>query len=362
MHILAQRCVRGLLRASRPLWYPAAQRVASVPVNPGRVAVIACHWLGDSLWARQAVIALRSHWPEAELHVFCKPFAATLWHDLVPANRIHPTSVVVSDRRRERIGWRTLIAEARRCRVYAFDALIDLSGNRYSAAFARFVGPRWSIGPGHELDPLYSRALVDAERLGRHLSQKPFRIIEPVLGRFVWTGTVDPPPPAGVPADLLQALGLAPAVAYAVLAPGAGWARKRWPVDAFAEVAARLAADGWQVVATGARGERDACAAVARPAEGRGAVHTGPVDELNTLLASAGAFVGNDSGPAHLAAAHGVPTVALFTGETDPAQYAPLGPRVTVVETGPGVTPASVVAALPSASSQEPCAAARVVL
>ena len=52
--------------------------------------------------------------------------------------------------------------------------------------------------------------------------------------------------------------------------------------------------------------------------------------------ASAGArvFVGNDSGPTHLAAATGAPTVALF-GPTDPRRFAPRGPAVTVLARPP---------------------------
>jgi len=54
-----------------------------------------------------------------------------------------------------------------------------------------------------------------------------------------------------------------------------------------------------------------------------------PLD-LHTLLSGARGYVGNDSGPAHLAAAMGLPTVALF-GPTRPARWSPRGPAVTVV-------------------------------
>ena len=52
--------------------------------------------------------------------------------------------------------------------------------------------------------------------------------------------------------------------------------------------------------------------------------------ELAGLLAAAGVFVGNDSGPAHLAAALGTPTVALF-GPTDPRHFAPPAARAQTV-------------------------------
>jgi ADP-heptose:LPS heptosyltransferase len=58
--------------------------------------------------------------------------------------------------------------------------------------------------------------------------------------------------------------------------------------------------------------------------------------QLAALYAVARAFVGNDSGPTHVAAAVGCPTVALF-GPTNPAQWRPLGHGVTVLAgAGPG--------------------------
>ena len=51
---------------------------------------------------------------------------------------------------------------------------------------------------------------------------------------------------------------------------------------------------------------------------------------LGAVLADAGLYVGNDSGVSHLAAAWGAPVLALF-GPTDPALWAPVGPRVNVL-------------------------------
>ncbi len=53
------------------------------------------------------------------------------------------------------------------------------------------------------------------------------------------------------------------------------------------------------------------------------------------MLARAGLYAGNDSGISHLAAAWGAPVIALF-GPTDPAQWAPIGPRVRVMRAEDG--------------------------
>jgi ADP-heptose:LPS heptosyltransferase len=63
-----------------------------------------------------------------------------------------------------------------------------------------------------------------------------------------------------------------------------------------------------------------------------------PLAELAALLSLVRATVGNDSGPTHLAAVVGCPTVAVF-GPTDPMLWAPVGPHVRVVAGRPGSVP-----------------------
>jgi ADP-heptose:LPS heptosyltransferase len=114
------------------------------------------------------------------------------------------------------------------------------------------------------------------------------------------------------------------AAAPVVVHPGAGAPAKVWP--GFGDLLARLRAEGHAVIVSA--GPADAPAAPEAPDGIRAAGL--PLERLAALIARARAFVGNDSGPTHLAAALGCPTVALF-GPTDPAVWAPLGPRVRVV-------------------------------
>jgi len=111
---------------------------------------------------------------------------------------------------------------------------------------------------------------------------------------------------------------------------------RRWPTDRFAAVAARLVReDGARVVITGVPSEKDKTRAVRRAAgplpSGRlqdlgGALSLGA---LHALFRRADLVISNDSGPMHLAAAQGTPTLGLFGPET-PVMYAPLGQRARV--------------------------------
>jgi len=122
------------------------------------------------------------------------------------------------------------------------------------------------------------------------------------------------PPPEGIPRIPVPP---APLGDFAVIHPFASGARKRWPLESFRAVAKRLGVPvQW-------------CAGPEETLEG--AVRIDDLYELGRWLASARLYIGNDSGIAHLAAAVGVPVVAIFLA-TDPRVWAPRGAHVTVVQ------------------------------
>ena len=122
------------------------------------------------------------------------------------------------------------------------------------------------------------------------------------------------------------------------LHPGSGGAAKRWPPERFVELARRLITRGCRPLLIEGPADAEVTAAVlaALGAETeRVRVARGlSVGALTALLRCA-AYVGNDSGVSHLAALAGVPTLALF-GPSDPALWAPLGPRVRVLRAPEG--------------------------
>jgi ADP-heptose:LPS heptosyltransferase len=111
---------------------------------------------------------------------------------------------------------------------------------------------------------------------------------------------------------------------YACLHPGATAASRRWLPERFAAVGDALAARGLQVAVTGVAGEETLCAAVtaAMAAPAVDLCGRTTLGSFAALLAAAAVLVGNDSGPAQLAAALGTPTVTLFLAG-DPLRWAP---------------------------------------
>jgi heptosyltransferase-1 len=118
---------------------------------------------------------------------------------------------------------------------------------------------------------------------------------------------------------------------YGVLLPGTGDGRKLLPVATLAAVAGGMAVRGLRVAVAWGPGERERAEAVVAAA-GPAAELAPPTDlgQLAQLLGHAGLVVGGDTGPMHLAASFGVPTVGVFT-TTDWRRNGPLGRRTAVV-------------------------------
>ncbi len=117
----------------------------------------------------------------------------------------------------------------------------------------------------------------------------------------------------------------APIENFAVIHPFSGSSKKNWPLDSF-----RMVADRLETPVRFCAGPEDSLAPWMRDA-----IRIPNLFELACLLSTARLFIGNDSGITHLAAAAGVPTIAIFIS-TDPRVWAPRGDHVTVLE-NPGV-------------------------
>jgi ADP-heptose:LPS heptosyltransferase len=115
---------------------------------------------------------------------------------------------------------------------------------------------------------------------------------------------------------------------YAMFVPGGSAHRpeKRWPVAKYGELARILYARGLDIVVIGGPQESGLAQAIQREVP-RARDLTGRTDfaRIAVLGAKAALAVGNDTGPLHLAAAAGAPTVVLFSSASDPALSAPRG-------------------------------------
>jgi heptosyltransferase II len=270
--------------------------------------------------ALPALAAVRAAMADAQITIGAVPAVAPIFEE---ATRAAPDHILTLGDAREEAG---LIASG------SFDAALVLP-NSFRAAWtvrrAR-VAERWGFRANGR-GPLLTRA-VPRPRARMHQSAYYAALVS-ALGFEVGESV----PSIRVRGEtirrteaLLAAHGVTPATRIVGFAPGAAYGHaKRWPPPRVADVIARLAIERRVVaVLVGARGDRDAGREIesALPADLRVVNLIGRTDlrQLAGVLARCAAFVSNDSGAMHLAAAVGTPVTAIF-GPTDERATAPLG-------------------------------------
>ena len=229
----------------------------------------------------------------------------------------------------------------RLCRgLGTFDAVVDLHGNlRSRVACASVLAERvlrYSKGAVRRRLWILGLMRPDISGTERHVIQRYLEALGP-LGVDREPGRPEihlRPEEESEVRSLLREHGLEDRSRYAVLIPGARWPNKRWTVEGFAAVARWLNREmGTVAVLAGDGGEREWSKAVAASA-GEGTVQlTGETNlrQLAALLKGARVALGNDSGPAHMAAAVGTPLVSLFGPTSEAFGFRPYGDRVRVV-------------------------------
>ncbi len=282
-----------------------------------RVLVIKLGALGDFVQALAAMRRTREAHPEAEITLLTTPPFAALGEACPYVDRVETDG---------RPGWLGLLPMIARLRRQRYDRVYDLQTNSRSSAYFQLLRPNppeWSgIAAGCAL-PHRNPRRDDMHTLERQAEQLKDAGIWPDAPTAA--GTAPPPDLSWLAREGVAAtLGLTGR--YVLLVPGGSPHRldKRWPVERYTELARLLSEQGLAVGVVGGPTE----SALARPI-GAGVDLTGRTDfaQLAALGAGAELAVGNDTGPTHLIAATGAPTLALFGAASDPALCAPRGAR-----------------------------------
>jgi len=282
--------------------------------------------MGDVLHALPAVAALRAAQPHATIDWVIDQ----RWLPLLEADGVSGPIVNLAFRvhlkqwKRRPFSPTTVreLLEFRNLRRSHYDHVVDMQGTLRSAAIGRLAGGRTLAGYADPRESiaalLYTRRLP---RRGTHVVDQGAALLGEALGL-----TLNPAPvtlPHMPWADDWAANLIANRRAC-LLAPSAGWPAKQWPVERFGELAVALRGRGFEVLVNAPRADDVLGQAVAAASLGAARVVVCNVAGLIGLVRRAALVVGGDSGPVHLAAALGVPVIALF-GPTDPARNGPWG-------------------------------------
>jgi heptosyltransferase-3 len=233
-----------------------------------------------------------------------------------------------------------------------FRAALELHRRRFAVVFNQHGGPtsalltRASGAPvrvgwsGCQFSSFYNVLVPGLESF---FGPRKVHTAEHRLTQFYWTGLPRGPiPPAKVypQPDAIRSVerkladrGIPPGKSYAVLRPGAAFFTKRWDAKHFAELSRWLEEEHGLMTAVDIGPDEQALLGEIRPhLSSRTAVLDAlDVRELIALVAGARLFVGNDTGPTHIAAAAGCPAVAIF-GSSSSVNWRPWSVRHRVVQ------------------------------
>jgi heptosyltransferase-2 len=302
-----------------------------------KILVRSTNWVGDAVMSIPALEVVRGHWPQAEVAILARPWVADLYRGQGLADRL-----LIFDRagrHRGLLGLEHLAAELRRER---FDAAL-LFQNAFQAAWLAWrAGIPERIGYARDARSWLLTRAVAVPKPGEIPAHESYYYLE-LLRRAGWLERLTPveairlrvaPEALHRAEGLLRAAGARTGAVRVAVAPGAAYGTaKCWAAERYAALADRLIADfDADVVLFGAASERDVAARIAAAMAHHPVLLAGQtaIGDLPALLASCHLFVGNDSGAMHVAAAVGLPVVAIF-GPTDPQGTAPVTPRWTLV-------------------------------
>jgi heptosyltransferase-3 len=254
-----------------------------------------------------AIALLKSHRPDLKISVIVEPRFASIFEGNPDVDEIRdtacPADLALNLHGGTRSMWLTLATRA-----------------KLRAGFAH-----------HRYGLIYSHRIPRAQEiLG---VEKPVHTAEHLASAMFWLGV----PHCEIPRAKLYADSLPPTLPYAVIHPFASLPEKTWPAERFLEVACRL--NGLEPIFLAGPGDD------ASPFASFQVWSNQPVARVKSLMAGAALFVGNDSGPAHIAAAFGVPTVVLF-GSSDPVTWAPWRTESQVLTGLASVSPNQVLSAI----------------
>lgn len=342
-------------------WVDPTRILDRTPAPPGRIYLYRTqNQLGDLLLNVPAIRSIRERFPEAHLVLIVGRQNADAVLGQPWANEIR-----VVDTRNffgvARAGIRSSGGPRPDLAVY----FTTVSYSRSGAMLARWSRARERVGfdpsrYGESDRARLTRRVAYPEEAGGHApasGRSPARPhqseVSLVLARAAGAGA-RPEPPYYIP-DPVRLGGAPEGTVY--LHPGAGKPHNRWGAERFAAVARELTSRGCSV--QWLEGPQD-CGTVAAAEAALGTplpvVRGETIPMLAARFARAALYIGNDTGPLHLAGAVGCPTVGIY-GWTDPEEWRPVGRCVRSVRaldaTLESVEPRDVLdAALPLLSGE----------
>lgn len=310
-----------------------------------KILIRATNWVGDAIMALPALRAARKRFVDAEIAIVARPYVADIYRDQQICDQL-----VAYDPQGRHAGFSGRERLAGELRAQKFDVAL-LMQNAFDAAWLAWrANIPERIGYARDGRSFLLTKAVPVPAPGEIPAHERFYYLE-LLRRAGWIDSLldEPFIAMQVPeekrrraAEFLMESGVHPHALRVAIGAGASYgSAKCWPPARFAELANRLQlqADA-DIVLFGTAAEESVSCAISAEMRRLPIDLTGKtaIADLPALLSQCHLFIGNDSGAMHVAAAVGLPVVAVF-GPTDPHGTAPVTPRCTIIQEKPYCSP-----------------------
>jgi len=310
-----------------------------------KILIRATNWVGDAIMTLPALRAVRGRFPEAEIAILAHPYVADIYREQQICNQL-----IGYDSQAKHAGILGRERLAAGLRAQKFDVALLLQ-NAFDAAWLAWrAGVPERIGYARDGRSFLLTRAISVPKAGEVPPHEKFYYLE-LIRRAGWIDSLPDETFIALnvsegnrrrAAEFLVQSGARPDSLRIAIGAGASYgSAKCWPPSRFAELANRLQSQTEaDVILFGTAAE----AAVTRAILSE--LRKPPIDltektaiaDLPALLSQCHIFIGNDSGAMHVAAAVGLPVVAVF-GPTDPYGTAPATPRCTIVQEKPYCNP-----------------------
>jgi len=310
-----------------------------------RIMIRATNWVGDAIMALPALRAVRSKFPDAHISVVARPYVADIYREQDVCDELIPYDPNAQHR-----GWRGRERLVSELRDRKFDVAV-LFQNAFDAAWLAWrAGIPERVGYARDGRGILLTKSIPAPKPGQIPAHEKFYYLE-LLRRagFIERLTDDAHIALHVSdgardrgAAILAGAGVRPNSHRIAVGAGASYgSAKCWPPDRFAKTLNTFLQNSkTDVILFGTTTEAAVSEAITRHLVRPPINLTGKtaIADLPGLLSQCHVFLGNDSGAMHVAAAVGLPVVAVF-GPTDPYGTAPVTLRATIVQEKPYCSP-----------------------
>ncbi len=286
------------------------------------VLLIRLRSIGDTALMTPCLSAIKTWRTDIKISVVSEPLSAPLLEDHPLVDELIRVESSLSSRAR-------LI---RALRPERFDIAFNMHGGTTATVMARLAGARQQVAfAGHRLTELLTHRAPSPDVI---LGRSRIHSVEQQLALLHWSGVPWPDEPRLIlfvsheaeesARTRIERIGGLRGEPFAIIAPSAAMESKRWTTAGFSSIADHLR-EHWNLpsIVIAGPGQEAFAEEVSAKARSRPPVLARlSLKELMAIIKMSALFVGNDSGPAHIAAAFNRPMVVLF-GSSNPAVWHP---------------------------------------